>query len=134
MATFRCVTVILAIGCYATSALADDAWIYQSFSSEGSYYNANNHSIPQGAAGYGGTVQQPQPYMQPAPVQQPHAYQYNAYGGSVQTYNGAAHLNPQVTNPNNFYQLQPPAPPPQVHTYVAPPVYQAPFTGFTRRR
>lgn len=111
-------------------------WVYDAFGSVGSYYNANQHSIPQGAGGYNYSVpqsppvSQPQGVYQPQGVRQPQPYQYNVAPQAQ----GPVHLNPQLTNPNNFYHLQAPPPPPPPPVYVAPPVYRAPVvTGFRRR-
>ena len=94
---------ILAFTLTLPSVANAQSWVYGAFSNGGSYYNANNHGIPSGAGGYGGTVYQSQPYAAPAPMPQPQPYRYNP----IITPQGPAQVNPQTANPNNFYYQQP---------------------------
>ncbi len=130
MSATRIGIAFIVVCAFSESATAQ-SWVYQQFSNGGSSWNANNHNIPQGGAGYNsGYVQQPQPYYQPPPVQAPRPYQYNvpAYPAPQ----GPVRLNPDVQNPNNFSYLRPTSPPPARPTYVAPRYYNAPATGFRR--
>jgi hypothetical protein len=113
----------------SSHAIAED-WVRDTFSSIGAPYNAEQHSIPQGAAGYNYTVNQPAAVHQPAPVQQ-QQYQYNAGGYQVHQ-TQPIQLNRQLST--NIGYLQPPPPPPPQPVYVAPRTFAAPVTGFNRRR
>lgn len=104
------------------------SWVYDQFANTGSYYNSNNHNVTQGAAGYGGTVPQPnsvpQTYYQPQrdPFQQRHTQQpqYVPPPPVRQTYQQPQYVPAPVYIPpqNNTFTY---TPPPMV---VRPPVYR----------
>jgi hypothetical protein len=141
MHPFRYLFLALCIGSIPIGASADElSWIYNEFSSGGSYYNANNHNPPQGAgintqgAPAPPAVQQ-QMYMPGTniPFQSPQQQSYShpqIYSNQQQQ---TLHLNPSITNPNNFVYMHPQPPPPVYHAPPPPPIYRAPVTGFGRR-
>lgn len=110
---------------------------YDPFESIGSAVMSPGQSMmPQGAPMY--QPQQgyslPPPVQAPAPMNAPAPYVYNAPGYSGGNNHVQQQLNPQLTNPNNFYHLQP-APPQAAPHYSAPTYsYRPPPTTFTYRR
>lgn len=127
---WRIIIALAMLGFVFDEALAQ-GWVYQQFGNFGNNWSANNQRIPQGAAGYGGTVRQPPAYAAPPPVQQPQPQQYYV---PRQSYQPAppVQLNPALTNPNNIVRLQPPPPPPKPAPAPTYRTYNAPVTGFKR--
>lgn len=142
----RFLVLAFCVGIIPQNSFSQD-WVLRDFAAAGSPYNANNHSIPQGAGINTPGVQAPagaqmqmyipgtnmpfqnQTSRQP---QQQQTYQYNVPQVPQQNQQ-VLRLNPNLRNDIVTMRPIPPAP-----VYRAPPpptvYYSAPVTGFRRTR